>query len=107
MDAPACHRALRVTEILYEIAHWYSQHSRSGRAMVRLALVCQTFSAVSIDVWISLRFFFTSELYLLGIMERIRPRFGRSLRSCSNLCAAGTSKGNRYQQTLMSNSGAR
>ena len=71
MDALACHRALRVTEILYEITHWYSQHSRSGRAMVRLALVCKTFSSVSIDVWIFLRFFFTSEVYLPGIMERI------------------------------------
>jgi len=50
MNDSACHRALRVTEILYEITYWYSQLRRSGGAMVRLALVCKTFSSVSIDV---------------------------------------------------------
>ena len=50
MDDSACHRALRVTEILHEIAYWRSQHRRAGEALIYFALVCKAFSSVSIDV---------------------------------------------------------
>jgi hypothetical protein len=53
----ACHRALRVTEILHEIVYWCSQYPHGGKALVRLTLVCKAISSVSIDVWFLSRSF--------------------------------------------------